>query len=203
MLKGLEIVLWMFFITLIVSIPLGIMVALLRLSKNQFLSSIMQVYILVMRGTPLLLQLIVVFYGLPLIGITFDRFTSGLIAFCLNYGAYFAEIFRGGIQSIDKGQYEACTVLGFDKVTMYKRIIFPQVIKRILAPVSNEIITLVKDTSLVYILGLNDILRIAQISSNRELSLIPLIEVGAIYLVMVAILTKGFDCLEDRYSYYR
>jgi polar amino acid transport system permease protein len=203
MLQGLGIVLAIFLITLIVSIPLGVLVTFLRLSRNKLVSGITQYYILIMRGTPLLLQMIVIFYGLPLIGITFDRFTAGIIAFILNYAAYFAEIFRGGVQSIDRGQYEASKVLGFDKVTMYKRIIFPQVLKRILPPVSNEVITLVKDTSLVYILGLNDILRIAQIAMNRDVSLIPLFQAGAIYLVFVAILTKGFELLEKKFTYYK
>ncbi|MBS5788016.1 MAG: amino acid ABC transporter permease [Clostridioides difficile] len=203
MLQGLGVVLAIFFITLIVSIPLGILVMFLRLSKNKLISGITQCYILIMRGTPLLLQMIVIFYGLPIIGITFDRFTAGIIAFIFNYAAYFAEIFRGGIQSIDRGQYEASKVLGFDKVTMYKRIIFPQVFKRILPPVSNEVITLVKDTSLVYILGLNDILRIAQIAMNRDVSLLPLFQAGAIYLLFVAILTKGFELLEKKFSYYK
>ena len=202
MLQGLEIVIAMFCITLIVSIPLGIGVAFLRLSKNKLVSGITQCYILIMRGTPLLLQMIVIFYGLPLLGIVFDRFTAGVVAFFLNYAAYFAEIFRGGIQSIDRGQYEASKVLGFDKFTMYKRVIFPQVFKRILAPISNEVITLVKDTSLVYILGLNDILRISQIAMNREASLLPLFEAGAIYLIFVAILTNGFELLEKKYYYY-
>ena len=203
MLQGLEIVIAMFCITLIVSIPLGIGVAFLRLSKNKLVSGITQCYILIMRGTPLLLQMIVIFYGLPLLGIVFDRFTAGVVAFFLNYAAYFAEIFRGGIQSIDRGQYEASKVLGFDKFTMYKRVIFPQVFKRILAPISNEVITLVKDTSLVYIFGLNDILRISQIAMNREASLLPLFEGGAIYLIFVAILTKRFEVLEKKHSYYR
>lgn len=203
MLQGLKIVLLIFCITLIISIPLGAVIALLRLSKNKVIRLITQCYILIMRGTPLLLQMIVIFYGLPLLGITFDRFVAGIIAFFLNYAAYFAEIFRGGIESIDKGQYEAAKVLGFDKITMYKKIILPQVIKRILAPISNEVITLVKDTSLIYILGLNDILRIAQIASNRETSLVPLFEAGLIYLVFVAILTKGFELVEKKFSYYR
>lgn len=203
MLQGLKIVLLIFCITLIVSIPLGVVIALLRLSKNKVVRLFTQFYILIMRGTPLLLQMIVIFYGLPLIGITFDRFVAGIVAFFLNYAAYFAEIFRGGIESIDKGQYEAAKVLGFDKFTMYKKIILPQVVKRILAPISNEVITLVKDTSLVYILGLNDILRIAQIASNRETSLLPLFEAGLIYLVFVLILTKGFEKIEKKFSYYR
>lgn len=203
MIKGLGIVISIFIITLLASIPLGLIIALLRRSKYKLIKLIAQLYILVMRGTPLLLQLIVIFYGLPLLGVTFDRFTSGIIAFLLNYVAYFAEIFRGGIESIDKGQREAAVVLGFDKITMYKRIILPQVIKIILAPISNEVITLIKDTSLVYILGLNDILRLAQIQSIREVSLVPLLEVGFIYLALVAVITQGFKLLEKKYSYYR
>ena len=203
MINGLGIVLSFFIITLALSIPFGFIIAILRRSKIKPIQYMSKFYILVMRGTPLLLQLIVIFYGLPLLGITFDRFTSGIIAFFLNYAAYFAEIFRGGIDSIDKGQREAALVLGFDKITMYKRIILPQVIKRILAPMSNEVITLIKDTSLVYILGLNDILRLAQIQSIREVSLFPLIEVGIIYLILVSIITQGFKILENKYSYYR
>lgn len=203
MINGLGIVLSFFIITLALSIPFGFIIAILRRSKIKPIQYMSKCYILVMRGTPLLLQLIVIFYGLPLLGITFDRFTSGIIAFFLNYAAYFAEIFRGGIDSIDKGQREAALVLGFDKITMYKRIILPQVIKRILAPMSNEVITLIKDTSLVYILGLNDILRLAQIQSIREVSLFPLIEVGIIYLILVSIITQGFKILENKYSYYR
>ena len=203
MIKGLGIVISIFITTLLVSIPLGLIIALLRRSKYKLIKFIAKLYILVMRGTPLLLQLIVIFYGLPLLGVTFDRFTSGIIAFLLNYAAYFAEIFRGGIESIDKGQREAAVVLGFDKITMYKRIILPQVIKIILAPMSNEVITLIKDTSLVYILGLNDILRLAQIQSIREVSLVPLLEVGFIYLALVAVITQGFKLLEKKYSYYR
>lgn len=202
MIEGIKIVIALFAITLVLSIPAGIGVALLRISKNVIIRKMTSFYILTMRGTPLLLQMIVIFYGLPLIGITFDRFTAGAVAFFFNYTAYFAEIFRGGIQSIDKGQYEAAYVLGFDKVSMYKRIILPQVVKRVLAPVSNEVITLVKDTSLVYILGLNDILRISQIAMNREGSLMPLAWAGLIYLVFIAILTKVFEKLEKRYSYY-
>lgn len=203
MIKGLGIVISIFIITLLVSLPLGLIVAILRRSKYKLIKLIAQLYILVMRGTPLLLQLIVIFYGLPLLGIVFDRFTSCIIAFLLNYAAYFAEIFRGGIESIDKGQREAAVVLGFDKVTMYKRIILPQVTKIILAPMSNEVITLIKDTSLVYILGLNDILRLAQIQSIREVSLLPLLEVGFIYLALVIFITQGFKLLEKKYSYYR
>ncbi|MDO5794333.1 MAG: amino acid ABC transporter permease [Turicibacter sp.] len=203
MLEGLKIVLLVFFLTLLFSIPLAILVTFLRLNRLKLISSLTNLYILLMRGTPLLLQLIVIYYGLPLIGITFDRFDCAIIAFTLNYTAYFAEIFRGGLQSIDRGQFEASKVLGFTPQTMYLRIIFPQVIKRILPSLANEVITLIKDTSLVYILGLNDILRVAQIASNRELSLFPLFEVGLIYLLMIAVLSKLFAKLEAHYTYYR
>lgn len=202
MLEGLKLVLIIFLFTLIISIPLGVLISFCRLSSLKYLNFLAKTYLLVFRGTPLLLQLIFIFYGLPLIGIVFDRFTVAMLAFSLNYSAYFAEIFRGGIQSIDKGQYEACLMLGLDKKLTFIKIILPQVFKTILSPISNEVITLIKDTSLVYILGLNDILRIAQINSNRTLSLIPLLEVGALYLILIFILSNMFKTLEQKLSYY-
>ena len=203
MIEGLKVTLLVFFITLIISIPLGIMIGFLRISKNKIISQIANLYILIMRGTPLLLQLVFVFFGLPLMGIVFDRFDAVIVAFSLNYAAYFAEIFRGGIQSIDKGQYEGACVLGFSKFDMYRRIVFPQVIKRVLPAMSNEVITLIKDTAIVYAIGLNDILRIAQIAQNRQASIVPLIEAGAVYLVLIGILTIMFKKIENKYAYYR
>ncbi|UPA29661.1 amino acid ABC transporter permease [Terrisporobacter glycolicus] len=203
MLEGLKITLSVFFITLIISVPLGIMIAFLRLSKNKIISQMANLYILIMRGTPLLLQLVFVFFGLPLMGIIFDRFDAVILAFSLNYAAYFAEIFRGGIQSIDKGQYEGAFVLGFSKFEMYRKIIFPQVIKRVLPAMSNEVITLIKDTAIVYAIGLNDILRIAQIAQNQQASIVPLIEAGSVYLVLIGILTIMFKKIENKYAYYR
>jgi len=203
MLEGLKITLSVFFITLIISVPLGIMIAFLRLSKNKIISQMSNLYILIMRGTPLLLQLVFVFFGLPLMGIIFDRFDAVIIAFSLNYAAYFAEIFRGGIQSIDKGQYEGAFVLGFSKFEMYRKIIFPQVIKRVLPAMSNEVITLIKDTAIVYAIGLNDILRIAQIAQNQQASIVPLIEAGVVYLILIGILTITFKKIENKYAYYR
>lgn len=202
MLEGLKLVLIIFLFTLIISIPLGVLISFCRLSSLKYLNFLAKTYLLVFRGTPLLLQLIFIFYGLPLIGIVFDRFIVAMLAFSLNYSAYFAEIFRGGIQSIDKGQYEACLMLGLDKKLTFIKIILPQVFKTILSPISNEVITLIKDTSLVYILGLNDILRIAQINSNRTLSLIPLLKVGALYLILIFILSNIFKTLEQKLSYY-
>lgn len=202
MLEGLKLVLIIFLFTLLISIPLGVLISFCRLSSLKYLNFLAKTYLLVFRGTPLLLQLIFIFYGLPLIGIVFDRFTVAMLAFSLNYSAYFAEIFRGGMQSMDKSQYEACLMLGLDKKLTFIKIILPQVFKTILSPISNEVITLIKDTSLVYILGLNDILRIAQINSNRTLSLIPLIEVGSLYLILIFILSNIFKILEQKLSYY-
>lgn len=205
MFEGVKILLELFFVTTIFSIPLGIVVAFVRLSNNKIASSVSSFYIWIMRGSPLLLQMMFFYYVLPIISpkLVFDQLTVAFIAFLINYAAYYAEIFRGGLLSIDKGQFEAAKVLGFDKITMYKRIILPQLTKRVLPPVSNELITLVKDTSLVYILGLNDLLRVATAASNREASLMPFAYAAVIYLVMTAILTKLTALLEKRYSYYR
>ena len=205
MFEGVKILLELFFVTTIFSIPLGIAVAFVRLSNNKIASSVSSFYIWIMRGSPLLLQMMFFYYVLPIISpkLVFDQLTVAFIAFVINYDAYYAEIFRGGLLSIDKGQFEAAKVLGFDKVTMYRRIILPQLTKRVLPPVSNELITLVKDTSLVYILGLNDLLRVATAASNREASLMPFAYAAVIYLVMTAILTKLMAILEKRYSYYR
>lgn len=205
MFEGVKILLELFFVTTIFSIPLGIAVAFVRLSNNKIASSVSSFYIWIMRGSPLLLQMMFFYYVLPIISpkLVFDQLTVAFIAFVINYAAYYAEIFRGGLLSIDKGQFEAAKVLGFDKATMYRRIILPQITKRVLPPVSNELITLVKDTSLVYILGLNDLLRVATAASNREASLMPFAYAAVIYLVMTAILTKLMAILEKRYSYYR
>jgi len=203
MFQGATVTLEVFALTLVCSIILGIVIALCRLSKIRLLSTITQLYILIMRGTPLLLQLIFVFFGLPIIGITLNRFAAAAITFVLNYGAYFGEIFRGGIQSIDKGQYEAAEVLGLTQGKTFLRIILPQVIKRTLPAVSNEVITLIKDTSLVYVVGIGELLRAGKIASNRDASLIPLVVVAIIYLIFTGVLTKGFKFLEKKFSYYQ
>ncbi|NLW23255.1 MAG: amino acid ABC transporter permease [Tissierellia bacterium] len=202
MMKGLLTTLGVFFITLILSIPLGIIVSLGRLSKFKLLSKMVEFYIWVMRGTPLMLQIVFIFFGLPIVGITFDRFTAVIIAFVLNYAAYFGEIFRGGIESIDRGQYEAAKVLGLTPYKTFRRIILPQVFKMVIPSVGNEVITLVKDTSLTYIVGIGELLRAGRIASNRDVSLIPLALVGIIYLFLTAIVTGVFNKVEERYSYY-
>lgn len=205
-LSGLKITIGVFLGTLILSIPLSIMVAKLRMSKNKFLANITGMYIFIMRGTPLLLQLMFIFFGfhfVPYIGFAFSRYQAIFIAFILNYTAYFAEIFRGGINSIDYGQVEASTVLGLSKVYTFMKIILPQVIKNVLPSLGNEVITLVKDTSLVYILGVADILKAARAVSNTHSTFIPYIFIGGVYLIIIALLTKVLSVIENKFNYYR
>ena len=203
MLDGFKTTLWVFVLTAIVSIPLGIIVCLLRLSKIKLISLLMQAYILIMRGTPLLLQIIFIYFGLPIIGIVLNREIATLIAFILNYAAYFAEIFRGEINSIDVGQFEAAKVLKLSKSTTYLGIILPQVLKTVFPSLGNELITLVKDTSLVYVLGLGDVLRAAKTLSNKDATLIPLFIAGAMYLVFIGVLTQILKKTESKFEYYR
>ncbi|MPN36103.1 Arginine transport system permease protein ArtQ [bioreactor metagenome] len=176
------------------------------MSKNKLLSNLIGIYIYIMRGTPLLLQLMFIFFGfyyVPYIGYAFSRTQSIFIAFILNYTAYFAEIFRGGINSIDVGQYEASQVLGFSKSHTFMKIILPQVIKNVLPSIGNEVITLVKDTSLVYILGASDILKAAKSVSNAYAAFSPYLYVGLVYLAITAVLTKILSKIENKYDYYR
>ncbi|HCX64117.1 MAG TPA: amino acid ABC transporter permease, partial [Eubacteriaceae bacterium] len=201
--QGLQTTLWLFLFTALGSIPLGMIVCLIRLSKYKPLQLLMKTYILVMRGTPLLLQLIFIFFGLPIIGISIDRETAALTAFILNYAAYFAEIFRGGILSIPQGQYEASEVLGLSKIQTFFGIILPQVVKRIVPPAGNELITLVKDTSLAYILGLGDVLRASRTLTNQQASLVPLFLAGVIYLLFVGVVTFALKQAEAKFDYYK
>ncbi|MFY9213604.1 MAG: amino acid ABC transporter permease [Tissierellaceae bacterium] len=203
MLSGLKTTLWVFAVTAIFSIPLGVVVCLMRLSKIRIISFLTKIYILIMRGTPLMLQITFIFFGLPIMGIVLNREIAAAIAFILNYAAYFAEIFRGGINSIDEGQFEAAKVLKLSKATTYFGIILPQVIKIVFPSVANELITLVKDTALVYVLGLGDILRAAKTLSNKDASLVPLIIAGGAYLIIIGILTFVLRKIEDKFEYYR
>lgn len=200
--EGLKNTLGVFILTLLLSIPLGIIVAILRLSNIKIVNFISSLYVLVMRGTPLLLQLIFIFFGLPIIGVSIDRFPAAIIAFTLNYAAYFGEIFRSGIKDIDRGQLEASKILGLSKWFAFKKIILPQSFKKTLPSIANEVITLVKDTSLVYVVGIGELLRAGKIASNRDASLLPLFLIGIIYLLLIGILTKIFNRLEKKYSYY-
>lgn len=202
MLEGLGITLEVFIITLALSLPLGLMLALARISKCKPLSFIVETYIWLMRGTPLMLQLLFVYYALPSVGIKMSDMTAALLAFSLNYAAYFAEIFRSGIQSIERGQYEAAKCLGFSYIQTMRRIIIPQMIKRVLPPISNETITLVKDTSLIYVLAMNDLLRVARSIVQREFDMTPFIIAGIFYLGMTLVLTAIFKNLEKKYAAY-
>ena len=190
---GLKSTLEIFTLTLALSIPLGIIVALGRLSKIKIINKITSFYVLIMRGTPLLLQIVFIFFGLPNLNIVIDRFPAAIIAFTLNYGAYFGEIFRAGISSVDVGQNEAAQVLGLSKTDTFFRIILPQAFKTVLPPVANEIVTLVKDTALVYVIGLDELLRVGKIACNRDSSLLPLLIIGLVYLIIIGIFTKLLD----------
>ena len=202
MLEGSEITLEIFFITLVIALPLGMLAALGRLSKLRLLSAFMEFYIWLMRGTPLMLQLLFVYFALPMIGIRLPDIAAALLAFTLNYAAYFAEIFRAGIQSVPKGQYEAAKTLGMNYTQTMRRIILPQVIRIVLPPVSNETINLVKDTSLIYILAMNDLLRVARTIVQREFDMTPFVVAAVFYLVMTAVLTWGFHRLEAHFGRY-
>lgn len=202
MLDGITVTLQVFFITLALSLPLGLFLALARLSKYRPISFLVETYIWLMRGTPLMLQLLFVYFALPSMGILLPDFAAALLAFTLNYAAYFAEIFRAGIQSIERGQYEASKALGMTYIQTMRRIIIPQMIKRVLPPVSNETITLVKDTSLIYILAMNDLLRVARTIVQREFDMTPFIIAGVFYLAMTFVLTWVFNKLEAYYAKY-
>ncbi len=199
--EGLKITLLVFIVTIIISIPLGLIIALARLSKIKVISMATEFYIWILRGTPLLLQIFFIFFCLPLMNVTLDRLPSVFLAFGLNYAAYFGEIFRSGIQSIAKGQHEAATILGFTPFQINTKIIFPQVFKRTLPAVGNEIITLIKDTSLVYVVGLSEVIKYAKIASNRDVSIIPFFVAAVIYLILTAIITKVFKDIEKKVHY--
>lgn len=196
-----------FFVTVIFSLPLGLLIAFGRMSSNTAVKNIVGAYISIMRGTPLMLQLIVVYFGpYYLFGIkmgTDYRLTAIFIAFTINYAAYFAEIYRSGIQSIDKGQYEAAKLLGYTKVNTFFRIILPQVIKRILPSITNEVITLVKDTAFAFTLSVMEIFTMAKAIAARETSLVPLFIAGAFYYIFNYAVAFVFDYLERKLDYYK
>ncbi|HEM5651627.1 TPA: amino acid ABC transporter permease [Streptococcus suis] len=203
LLNGAAVSLQVFFLVLILSLPLGAVFAFLMQIKFNPLQWLLHFYVLIMRGTPLLLQLIFVYYVLPSVGITFDRMPAVILAFTLNYAAYFSEIFRGGIEAIPKGQYEAAKVLKFTPVQTIRYIVLPQVVKIVLPSVFNEVMTLVKDTSLVYALGVSDLLLASRTAANRDASLAPMFIAGAIYLLMIGAVTLISKQVEKKFDYYR
>ena len=203
---GLKYTVSLFFITVLVSIPIGLLLSFTRVGRSKVLKGVVGAYVWVMRGTPLLLQLYFFCYGitfLPGIGdyLVMDRFQAAILAFILNYAAYFCEIFRGGILSVDKGQYEAAKVLGYSKWQTTTKIVIPQMLKVCLPPVSNECITLVKDTALVTAIGVTEILYFAKASVNRDVNATAYLVAAAFYLLMTYGLTKLFQYLEKKDSY--
>ena len=194
-----------FFVSLALSVPLGVPIALCSLSKYKLVSYISRGFVWIIRGTPLMLQIIVVFYG-P--GLWFNypmksRLTAVIVAFVINYACYFSEIYRGGILSIPKGQYEACQVLGINKYQTFLKVILPQVIKKIVPAMGNEIITLVKDTSLARVIAVTDLIMAAQEIVRVKAILWPLFYTGAFYLFFSAALVFVFNKLEKKLDYYK
>ena len=204
--EGFLVSLQIFFFTLLGSLPLGLVVAFGRMSKFKPLSLLVQFYISLMRGTPLMLQLMVIYYvpyfgfGIPM-GDSY-RLPATLIAFIVNYSAYFAEIYRSGIQSIPRGQYEAASVLGYSKIKTFFLIIFPQVVKRILPPVTNEVITLVKDTSLSFVLSVPEMFTTAKAIAAAQKSMLAFAVAGVFYYVFNLIVAGIMNLIEKKMDYY-
>ena len=201
--QGLGVTLALFALTLVCSIPLGFLGSHVSLGKSKPAKFIYNIYLVVMRGTPLILQVLFMYFGLNLAGIHIGRFESALLSFVLNYTAYFSEIFRGGIQSINRGQYEAASVLGLSRGLTMRKIVIPQAFKIVLPSLGNEVINLVKDTALVSIIALGDLLKIAYSASMREANIMPLVAAAVFYLAINAIVSLVLKKIEKRMNYYR
>ena len=200
LMRGLGQTLMLFALTLLFSLPLGLVFTLGSISKIPPLRWLSRIYIWIFRGTPLMLQLFFIYYGLPFLGIAFDRTTSAVVTFVLNYAAYFAEIYRAGIQSIDRGQHEAAKTLGFTPWQTMRLIILPQTVSRVIPPVCNETITLVKDTALVTAIGVGELLKAAEGAVNRDMDITAYVLVALIYLALTFVLTVVYERLEKRFS---
>lgn len=196
-----------FVITLVFSLPLGLIVAFGRMSKNGLLRNLVKVYISIMRGTPLMLQLMVVYFGpYYLFGIRVSsgyRLWAAFIGFVINYAAYFAEIYRSGIQSMPQGQYEAAYILGYSRFQTFFKIILPQVIKRILPSITNEVITLVKDTSLAFTLSVVEMFSVAKALASSQTSMMPFVVAGLFYYIFNLIVACTMEWMEKKLEYYR
>ncbi len=203
---GLIVSVEIFCLTLLFSLPLGLIVAFGRMSRNGILRTVTKVYISIMRGTPLMLQLIVVYFGpYYLFHVRISaayRFIAVIIGFAVNYAAYFAEIYRGGIESMPRGQYEAAQVLGYSRAQTFFLIILPQVVKRILPSVTNEIITLVKDTSLAFVIAVAEMFTLAKQIAAAETTIVPLMIAGAYYYIFNLVVALGMERIERHYRYY-
>ena len=210
LLEGFWITFKLFALTLVFALPLGLVICFAAASRFKVLSAVMNFIIWIIRGTPLLLQLLIVYYGPGILlgsniwgGGDAGRFTAALVSFVINYACYFAEIYRGGIQSIPRGQYEAAKVLGYTKMQTFFRIVLPQVIKRIIPAMGNEVITLVKDTALVSVLGIAELFRTAQTTSSRLFSTMPIFIAGVFYFIMNWVVSSGFVVIEKKLDYYK
>ena len=202
--SGMANTLFIFAATLVFSIPLGMVLALLRMNRHRVVSMPVALYILVMRGTPLMLQIFAIYFAIPMLtGMNLDRMAATVVAFSLNYAAYFAEIFRGGMMSIPVGQHEASKVLGLTRAQTFFHVVLPQVVKRVLLPVSNEVITLVKDTSLANVIAVGELFRAAKNESSRTASIEPLFAAGLFYLLMNGAVTLFFSAVNRRMAYYK
>lgn len=206
MLQGSQMTLLLFIIAIVLSIPLGFLLTLAVNSSIKLLTLLAQAYIYIMRGTPLLLQLLIICFGLPMIPgigqyLVLDRFTAACIGFILNYAAYFAEIFRGGLLAIDKGQYEAAQVLGLNKFQTTVRVILPQMFRIAIPSLANESVTLIKDTALLYAVAVPELLHFAETAVNRDFTIVPFFIAGIIYLFMTLILTLLFKWIERRFTF--
>ena len=205
--EGFLVTVQIFVLTLLFSLPLGMLVAFGRMSRCKIIKLIAKLYISVMRGTPLMLQIIVVYFA-PYYMFRMKmgpgyRFPAVIIAFVINYAAYFAEIYRSGIESMPKSQYEAAEVLGYSKAQTFVRIILPQVIKRVLPSITNETITLVKDTSLAFTISIAEMFTVAKQIGAAQTSVMPLLAAGIFYYVFNLIVATVMEYIEKRLSYYR
>lgn len=198
---GLLWTIYIFVLVLLVSIPLGFLISAIHHFAGAGLRKGIRGYIYIMRGTPLLLQLMFIFFGLPYTGLKFGRVSAVLFAFVLNYAAYYTEIFRGGINAIEKSQFEACKVLGLSKGYGFLKVIAPQTVRNCFPAVGNEVISLLKDTSLIYILGLNDLLKASKAMANYKSSPLPFVIAGLLYLLCTAVITKILGKLERRIEF--
>ena len=195
-----------FVLTLVFSLPLGLLIAFGRMSKNRIVSGIFRLYISLMRGTPLMLQLLAVTYGpyyLFGVSVSQNKLIPVVIAFAINYAAYFAEIYRGGIESMPIGQYEAANVLGYTKMQTFMHIILPQVVKRIMPSITNEVVTLVKDTSIAFCVSYQELFTIGKMIANSETSFTPFLIAGVFYFLFNAIVDLVMGRIEKRLDYYK
>ena len=205
--EGMVTSLWIFAVTLIFSLPLGLLISFGRMSKNKIISTIFKLYISVMRGTPLMLQLMVIYFGpFYILGVQISQSWKNMavaIGFVLNYAAYFAEIYRGGIESMPQGQYEAAKILGYSKAQTFFRIILPQVFKRILPSVTNEVITLVKDTSLAFVVAVAEMFTIAKQIASAQTTMMPFVIAAVFYFIFNLLVAIVMDKIEKKLNYYR